>query len=72
MNMTPALNLYLARQYDQAIEQLQKVIEMEPNFVAARSVLGSVLVQKGLYKEAMAEYEKCLSLQKPWKPWQCP
>lgn len=64
MNMTPALNLYLARQYDQAIEQLQKVIEMEPNFVAARSVLGSVLVQKGLYKEAMAEYEKVFEFTK--------
>jgi tetratricopeptide (TPR) repeat protein len=64
MNMTPALNYYLAGQYDRAIEQLQKVIEMEPNFVAARSVLGSVLVQKTLYAEAMAEYQKVLELTK--------
>jgi tetratricopeptide (TPR) repeat protein len=64
MNITPALNFYLAREYDRAIEQLQKVIEMEPNFVAARSTMGSVLVQKGLYEEAMAEYTKVLELIK--------
>jgi pentatricopeptide repeat protein len=62
MNMTPALNFYLARQYDRAIEQLHRVLEMEPNFVAARSVLGSVLVQKGLYAEALAEYQRVLEL----------
>jgi TolB-like protein/tetratricopeptide (TPR) repeat protein len=64
MNLTPALNFYLARQYDRAIEQLQRVIEMETNFVAARSVRGSVLVQKGMYEEAMAEYQKVLELIK--------
>jgi len=64
MNMTPAMNFYLARQYDRAIEQLNKVIEMEPNFVAARSVLGSVLLQKGLFVEALAEYQKVLELIK--------
>ncbi|HKY27012.1 MAG TPA: tetratricopeptide repeat protein [Pyrinomonadaceae bacterium] len=64
MNMTPAMNFFLAHQYDRAVEQLQKVIEMEPNFVAARSVLGTVLVYKGLYEEAMAEYQKLLELIK--------
>ena len=64
MNITPALNYYLAREYDHAIEQLQKVIEMEPNFVAARSTMGNVLVQKGFYEEALAEYTKVLELIK--------
>ncbi len=64
MNMTPALNSYLARQFDRAIEQLQKVIDMEPSFVAARSVLGSVCVQKEMYEEALAEYEKVIELSK--------
>jgi TolB-like protein/tetratricopeptide (TPR) repeat protein len=64
MNMTPAMNFYLARQYDLAIEQLQRVIEMEPNFAAARSVLGAVLVQKALYAEAVAEFQKVLELIK--------
>ena len=64
MNMTPALNFYLAREHDKAIEELQKVVQMEPNFVAARSVMGNVLVQKGLYDEAIREYSKALELIK--------
>jgi TolB-like protein/Tfp pilus assembly protein PilF len=64
INMTPALNFYVAREYDQALEQLQKVLEMEPNFLAARSVRGGVLAQKGMYKEAIVEYEKVLELLK--------
>lgn len=64
MNLTPALNFHLARQYDRALEQLQKVIDMEPNFVAARSVKGTVLVQKGLFEEAIAEYEKVMEFSK--------
>jgi TolB-like protein/Tfp pilus assembly protein PilF len=63
-NMTPAMNFYLAREYDEAMEQLQKVLEMETNFPAARSVLGSVLVQKALYEEAIVEYKKVLELIK--------
>ena len=64
MNMTPALNFYLAREHDKAIEGLQKVLQMDPNFVAARSVMGSALLQKGLCDEALAEYEKVLELIK--------
>ena len=64
MNMTAALNFYLARDHDKAIEQLRSVIEMEPNFVAARSVKGNVLVQNGLYEEAMSEFQKVLELIK--------
>lgn len=64
MNMTPALNFYLAREHDKALEQLQKVLEMEPNFVAARSVMGNVLVQKGLFEAAIGEFQKVLELIK--------
>jgi tetratricopeptide (TPR) repeat protein len=64
MNMTAALNFYLAREYDRAIAQLHKVIEMEPNFVAARSVLGCVYVQKQMYPDARSEYQKVIELSK--------
>lgn len=64
MNMTSALNFYLSREHDKALEQLHKVIEMEPNFVAARSVMGNVLVQKGLYEAAIGEFQKALELIK--------
>lgn len=64
MNMTAALNFYLAREYDQAVAQLQKVIEMEPNFPAAHSVLGYVYVQKQMFQEALAEYRMVIELTK--------
>ena len=64
MNMTCALNFYVARKYDNAIAELHKVLEMEPNFVVARSVLGNVLVQKGLYEDGIREFEVALGLIK--------
>lgn len=60
MNMTPGLTAYLARRYDEAIEAFQRVIEMEPNFMAARSMLGHAYEQKGWYEKAIAEYLKVL------------
>jgi TolB-like protein/Tfp pilus assembly protein PilF len=60
MNMTEALNSYLAREYDKALDQLQKVLDMEPNFLAARSVRGNVLAQKGLCEEALNEFGRVL------------
>ncbi len=68
MNMTPALASYLARNYDVAVEQLQKVIEMEPNFAAAHSVLGNVYLQQGSYAQTMSEYQKVLDLSKGVTP----
>ncbi len=68
MNMTPALASYLARDYDTAVEHLQNIIEMEPNFPAAHSVLGNVYVQQGLFEQAMAEYQKVLELSKGVAP----
>ncbi len=56
MNMTPGLTSYLARRYDDAIEAFQEVLEMEPNFMAARSMLGHAYEQKGHYEKALAEY----------------
>jgi tetratricopeptide (TPR) repeat protein len=60
--MTPALTSYVARRYDHAVEALQKIIEMEPNFPAGRSVLGNVYTQLQRYDEAMQEYQKVLEL----------
>jgi adenylate cyclase len=62
MNMTPGLTSYLARRYDEAIEAFQKVIEMEPNFMAAHSMLGHAYEQKGMYEEAFAEYQTALGI----------
>jgi DNA-binding winged helix-turn-helix (wHTH) protein/tetratricopeptide (TPR) repeat protein len=64
MNMTAGLNYYLGREYERAVTQLHKVIEMETNFPAAHSVLGCVYVQGQMYLEALAEYDKVLELFK--------
>src|SRR5215471_15155397 len=58
MNMTAALNFYTGREYDRAIAQLKKVIEMDHHFPAARSVLGCVYVQMGRFAVALSQYDK--------------
>src|SRR5436853_4839674 len=60
MNMSSGLTSYLARDYERAVIELRKVIEMETNFPAGHSVLGGVYVKQGLYEQAMAEYQKVL------------
>ena len=64
MNMTPALTCYLARHYARSVEALLKIVEMEPNFPAAHSVLGNVYGQMEMHDEAMAEYQKVIELSK--------
>ena len=51
---------YLARQYDQAIEQERKTLDLDANFIVPHWYLGSSYVQKSMYKEAIAEFEKAL------------
>jgi len=68
MNMTAALNFYTGREYDRAVAQLEKVIEMDANFPAAHSVLGCVYVQKQMYEAALVEYEKVLDFVKGAPP----
>jgi serine/threonine protein kinase/Tfp pilus assembly protein PilF len=51
-----------ARQYDTAIEQLRKTLEMGQSFYYAHWRLGEALELKGSFQEAIAEYEKARSL----------
>ncbi|MGH9902703.1 MAG: TPR end-of-group domain-containing protein, partial [Pyrinomonadaceae bacterium] len=46
--------LYHARQYDQAIAQGQRVVEMDPHFAEVYEYLKRCYDQKGLYREAIA------------------
>lgn len=46
--------LYIAREYDQAIAQGQKALEMDPNFAEVYGYLRRCYDQKGMYKEAIA------------------
>src|SRR6185503_9269038 len=49
---------YFARRYDDAIEQCQKVIEMDGGFSEVYSQLRRAYEQKGMYSEAMDADEK--------------
>lgn len=53
---------FFARQYDKAIEQYRDTLEMDPGFVPVHLVLGNALEQKHMYREAITELEKAVSL----------
>jgi TolB-like protein/DNA-binding winged helix-turn-helix (wHTH) protein/Flp pilus assembly protein TadD len=48
---------HLARQYDLAIEQHRRALELNPNHPNARPLLALVYEAKGMYAEAIAELE---------------
>jgi serine/threonine-protein kinase len=48
------------RQYDQAIAEAQKALELDPNFPLAYAELGTAYVQKGMPEKAIAELRKAL------------
>ena len=54
----------LARQYDHAIEQLQKTLTLGPDFYRARILLGIAYQQKGAFSEAIAEFLNAKLLEK--------
>src|SRR5262249_53291322 len=62
MCMTPGMAFFCAHAYDDALEQFQKVVELEPNFLAARSLLGHVYEQKCLYDQAVGEYSRLIDV----------
>jgi tetratricopeptide (TPR) repeat protein len=57
-NSNVADGLYYARQYDRAIEQYKKTLELDSNFSAAHYGLGNAYDRKGMYAEAVAEWQK--------------
>jgi len=61
MSFSLGWRLYMAHQYDQAIEQLQNTLDMDPNFALPRMVLGQAYEQKGAYPQALAELQKAIS-----------
>ena len=53
--------LYYAHQYDHAIEQYKKTLELDPNFSLAHLGLANTYDRKGMYKEAIAEWQKAFT-----------
>jgi adenylate cyclase len=53
---------YFARQFDRAIDQCQKTLELEPNDIGAHSCLGYSYMAKKEFAQAVAEFKKAADL----------
>ena len=54
--------LYFTRQYDDAALQLTKTLDMDPKFVPAQHAIEAAYAQNGMFKEAIGERQKVLTL----------
>ena len=59
-----AVQLYLAKQFDQAIEQAHNTLEMDARFAISYQVLGEVYLSKGMYREALLALEQFSALSR--------
>ena len=57
INTDAAWILYCARQYHAAVEQLRKVLDLEPEFLPARTLLAVTYEMKGEQETALAEFQ---------------
>jgi tetratricopeptide (TPR) repeat protein len=57
-----ALLFFLMRQYDNAIEQYRKTLELDPNLPLVHEDLGYAYEKKGMQKEAIAQWVNALTL----------
>jgi len=62
ININVAAVFYVRRDYDRAIEQARKTLNLDASFSNAHLVLSFALQQKTLYTEALAEAEKAAAL----------
>jgi TolB-like protein len=65
MNTNLGAMYYYARRYDEAIEQLTNVLDMEPNFWGAHSWLFVVYAKKARYDDAFAACQKMNDIAGP-------
>jgi tetratricopeptide (TPR) repeat protein len=62
-NFAMGLTFYYRRNYDQAIEQFQKTLELEPNFPPVLIFLPAAYEQQGKFDQAIAEFQKGLAVK---------
>jgi tetratricopeptide (TPR) repeat protein len=62
INVTYGSSLLEAGQYDQGIEIVKKTFELDPNFIPAHGALCDGYTGKGMYVEALAEYQEMIRL----------
>ncbi len=54
---------FFARRHDEAIGQLNQALELEPNNPSVYEILGGVYVQKGMFAEAAAAWQRAMTLE---------
>lgn len=54
--------LFFARDYERAAERLRRTLELDPDFIQARFILGLVYVRQGRRAEAVAELRRARQL----------
>jgi len=62
MNVHLGEHYLISRQYDQAIEQCRKVLDMDANFTLAHSCLGQAYEQQGMYDKAISALRNAATL----------
>jgi eukaryotic-like serine/threonine-protein kinase len=60
-NSNYAIVLYFLRQYDQAIEQGRKTLDLDPNLLAGHNVMAWAALQQGRPNEAVEIHKKALA-----------
>jgi tetratricopeptide (TPR) repeat protein len=53
---------FLARQYDRAIEQEAKTLELDPNFAPAYYFRGLAYSKKSMYEQGMVEFDRLVAI----------
>lgn len=59
---TAGWTFYCARKYEEAAKQCQKALELAPNFDGAHACQGYSYLGRGLYHQAINEFQKALNL----------
>jgi serine/threonine-protein kinase len=54
--------LHFARQYDEEIEQYERALDLDANFLFARLRLADAYVEKQRFNEAIGEYERAIGI----------
>ena len=62
MNTHLGKAFYFARRHDDAIEQGKKTLEIDRHFLLTYLLLGKAYEQKGMYEQAIAEFQNGLSI----------
>lgn len=60
IGMEIAWHFYMARDYEAAVNQALSTIELEPEFIPARHILGLAYEQRGMYEEARLALERAV------------